>query len=101
MGMEEFKLLDAVTASGVGAAKNVPNAKNISLYYAATGVTTGATVQFEALSPNGDWHIIDQQVIGATGLTVVRLENTSFLSVRGNVSAYTDGTYTLSTNAQS
>jgi len=96
-----FTLLGAVTVDTDGAEQTLEHydkGRGMDVFVAATGVTTGATVQIQAQSPNGDWHDLlstDQAGITATGLSGPFHVPACYPSVRGRVSSLTDGTYTL------
>lgn len=92
-------LLAAVTDTGAGTAYESLNYSRFTFFIKAASVTTGGTVDIEALSPAGDWTVVSTNAISADGDTVVQTDG-AFSQVRANVSARTDGTYTVSMTAR-
>jgi hypothetical protein len=92
-------LLNGVTATGAGAAFDVRFAQRITVYIKAASVTSGGTMAIQAQTPAGDWVTIDSRSISATGDTVVSFTGAAFSSIRANLTARTDGTYTVSCEA--
>ena len=91
-------LLSAVTSTGAGTAKTVERAEHFTAIIEATNVTAGATIAIQALTFSGNWVSIDSRGITANGNTVIQWSG-AFKSIRANVTAYTDGTYTATLDA--
>tara|TARA_S200002703_G_scaffold4693_1_gene5801 strand:+ start:3670 stop:3990 length:321 start_codon:yes stop_codon:yes gene_type:complete len=90
----EYTLLSAVTSTGAGTAINSQRTKGWTFVITAASVTTGGTVEIEA-ELNGSWITIHSEAVTADGDTVVRDEHGHYTQLRGNVTARTDGTYTV------
>lgn len=93
-----FTLLSAVSADTDGPAQRLEHYDMaMDVFVSASSVTTGATVQLQAQSPNGDWHDLlsaTQAAIAADGFYGPFHVPVGYPSVRGRVSGRTDGTYT-------
>jgi hypothetical protein len=91
----EYTLLSAVTSTGAGTAITTNKIKGWTFVITAASVTTGGTVEIEA-ELNGSWISIHSEAVTANGNTVVRDEHGHYTQLRANVTARTDGTYTVS-----
>ena len=89
-----YTLLNAVTATGASAQVSAARCRLFSFFIAASAVTTGATVKIQALAPDGTWADLSSNAIAANGTTLVQKEGV-FGAVRANITARTDGTYTV------
>jgi len=96
---KDTTLLSAVTSTGAGSAIISLEYSLFSFFINASSVTSGGTVDIEALSPAGDWVVISTNAISADGDTIVQKEG-AFSQIRANVSARTDGTFTVSMTAR-
>jgi len=90
----EHTLLNAVTATGAGAAVDVDLHNNVTIHYIASSTTVGATIKIQGTLNGTDWFDLDTEVIAADGVTEFNLTK-KYKSIRANVTAYTDGTYTV------
>lgn len=88
-------LLNAVTADGTGSEVDVGLFEKITLLVKATGVTTGATFKLQTKDPAGNWYDLWTNSFTATG-TQIQIIDTPLIALRGDISSYTDGTYTAS-----
>lgn len=88
-------MLDAVTATGAGSAVDSLQFNCFSFFINASSVTTGGTVKIQGLTPAGDWVDISTTTVTADGDTLAQ-KNGAYLQVRANLTARTDGTYTVS-----
>jgi len=94
LDVKEHRLLDGVTTTGAGAALKANRQKSWTFVITAASVTTGGTVAIQAYL-QGSWVTIHSEEITADGDKVVRDEHGHYAQLRGNVTARTDGTYTL------
>lgn len=106
------KLLNAVTATGVSTQVYTLDKKELTIAVVASSITDGGTFTFEG-SPDGtNWGTVGSisplgtttvtQGISANGTTFYEIVNASSLKYfRVNLSARTDGTYTVYLMARS
>ena len=94
LDVKEVTLLSAVTATGAGDAIKTNRQKGWTYVITAASVTTGGTVAIQAYL-QGVWKTIHSSDITADGDTVIRDEYGHYAQLRGNVTARTDGTYTV------
>ena len=88
-------LLDAVTATGASAWIDVSQYNKITFFIIASSITTGGTVDIETTPDETNTTVLDSQSITANGMTVVQLTIGKLKKLRANLSARTDGTYTV------
>lgn len=86
--------LAAVTTTGAGAAITASNAQSSTWQIIATGVTTGGTVLIEGSLDGTNWYSLSSTAVSATGSTGVSVAS-QHTFLRSNLSARTDGTYTV------
>ena len=86
--------LSAVTATGAGPAINSSKFNKIGVQYTASSVSTGGTVLLQGSNDNSNWATLDTEAISANGTTHYQ-GDIKFKYVRANLSARTDGTYTV------
>ena len=94
---ESFTLLSAVVVAGAGTAANLGGkvGESFVAIIRAASVTSGGTMKIEAYFPGlADWSSIDTQTITANGDYLVYWTG-PILGLRANLSARTDGTYTV------
>ena len=96
MEVTQKYLLTAVTESGAGSSVSVNQLRNYTIFYSSASVTTGATIVIQAQSLAGDWHQVDSKTVSADGLLITELPNKAYISIRANITSYTDGTHTVS-----
>jgi len=94
ISLQKNTLLDGVSAAGAGSSFSVERSKGWTFTIASTVTSSGATVDVEAYM-GGAWRVIHSEVVTASGNTVIRDDHGHYEKIRGNVSAYTDGTYSL------
>ena len=87
-------LLSSVTSTGAGSSFSVERSKGWTFVIASSSVTTGATVDIEAYI-GGSWFVVHSQAVTANGSILVRDDHGHYEQIRGNVSARTDGTYSV------
>jgi len=92
--LQKITLLDGVSATGAGSPFSVERSKGWTFAIASSSVTTGATVDVEAYI-GGGWRVIHSEAVTADGNVVVRDDHGHYEKLRGNVSARTDGTYSV------
>ena len=94
ISLQKNTLLDGVTAAGAGSPFSVERSKGWTFTIASTVTSSGATVDVEAYI-GAAWRVIHSEVVTASGNTVIRDDHGHYEKIRGNVSAYTDGTYSI------
>ena len=88
-------LLSAVTTTGASAARAVEDSTAKTIYILAASVTSGGTVTIDA-SPDGtNWVTLNTTTVTANGVTEVAIVGLVNKYIRVNLSARTDGTYTV------
>jgi hypothetical protein len=87
-------LLSSVSSTGAGSSFSVERSKGWTFVIAASSVTTGGTVDIEAYIGSA-WRVIHSQAVTADGNTMVRDDHGHYEQIRANVSARTDGTYSV------
>ena len=87
-------LLSSVSTTGAGSSFSVERSKGWTFVIAASSVSTGGTVDIEAYIGNA-WRVIHSQTVTADGNTMVRDDHGHYEQIRANVSARTDGTYSV------
>jgi len=94
----EYQFFGAFAATGADGGVDVGKYRRFVVYFAASVVTSGATIKVESLSPNGDWTPVNSNAISANGNTMVAFEG-AHSKLRCNITARTDGTYTATLRA--
>jgi hypothetical protein len=96
MIIEPTTLLNAVEASGASNSYDVHELSNLTFSIIATNVgDSGGTVDIEA-SPDGtNWAVISTHAFTENGKVEQSFSQQAHKYIRANVSAYTDGTYTV------
>ena len=92
--LQKITLLDGVSATGAGSSFSVERSKGWTFVIASSSVTTGATVDVEAYI-GGGWRVIHSETVTANGDVPIRDDHGHYEKLRGNVSARTDGTYSV------
>ena len=88
------KILNAVTATGPSAAVDTSRCTYATFTIEASSVTTGCTMKVESLSPSGQWCVVSTITVNANGNTVATVTG-AHDQLRMNITARTDGTYTV------
>lgn len=91
--------MNGATSTGAGTGIDALEYNCFAFYINASSVTTGGTVKIQTLSPAGDWVDLSETAVTANGDTLVTKDG-AFLQVRANVTARTDGTYTVTMEAK-
>lgn len=94
ISLQKITLLDGVTTAAAGSEFSVERSKGWTFTIASSSVTSGATVDVEAYIGSG-WRVVHSETVTADGNVVVRDDHGHYEKIRGNVSAYTDGTYSV------
>jgi len=101
VGRHRQVLLNAVTATGT-AEMTVPGdlfAYRKHLFYVmSASVSSGATLRIQAQGVLGNWIDLHVQTISANGSFAISLEG-GWSAIRANLSARTDGTYTVTVDS--
>lgn len=92
-------LLNAVTTTGASSEADFTEMTQATFFITAASVTSGGTMKIQAKAPTGAWFDVDSRTIVTNGDTVVSIAG-AFAAVRANLSARTDGTYTVSVFAR-
>jgi hypothetical protein len=92
-------LLNGVTATGASAAIATDQFNDFTFFIRATSVTTGCTLVWEASPDNINWHTVQSISVLANGNTVQKQQG-SFPFTRANITARTDGQYTVTLTAK-
>ena len=87
-------LLSSVTATGAGSSFSVERSKGWTFVIVSSSVTTGGTVDIEAYI-GGSWFVVHSQAVTADGAVLVRDDHGHYEKIRANLSARTDGTYSV------
>jgi hypothetical protein len=94
-------LLNAVVATGAGTEVfDCPRLRDFTFFIQAASVTTGATLKIQSISPSGQWHDVATIAVTANGNTVSTVTG-AHEQLRANITARTDGTYTVGVIGQS
>lgn len=94
ISLHEIQFLNAATATGAGAEVVTKREKGWSFFIQASSVTSGGTVAIQA-EIGGTWFTIHEEVITADGDTIVYQNNGHYPKLRANLTARTDGTYSV------
>lgn len=87
-------LLSSVTSTGAGSSFSVERSKGWTFVIVSSSVTTGGTVDIEAYI-GGSWFVVHSEVVTADGAVMVRDDHGHYEKIRANLSARTDGTYSV------
>jgi len=94
-GATTTTLLSAVTATGASATKAMEDNSAKTVYIVASAVTSGATFTTDS-SPDGtNWVTLNTTTVTANGVTEIAIVGLLNKYIRVNLSARTDGTYTV------
>lgn len=99
MNLVSQVLLNAVVVVSASQAVDVRRSRSFTFYIKAANIVSGGTMKIQAKTPAGDWTDLDSRTINANGDTVISLEG-AYTEIRANLSARTDGTFTVSFDAQ-
>lgn len=94
-GMNRYTLLSSVSANTDGTAIDAAQFKNFTCYFEHSGVATGADLKLQAQSPSGQWHDVSEATISGAAGNEIKQGFGPFVSMRGQVSNYTDGTFSV------
>ena len=88
------KLLNAVIATGASAAVDTSRCVYATFTILAAAVTTGCTLKIETMGPDGTWYVVSTITVNANGSTIATVVG-AHDQLRANITARTDGTYTV------
>jgi len=94
-------LLNAVTSTGTSDYLDCSINKNITFQIIAASVSTGGTVDIEASLDGTNYGVISTNAISGNGSTFFTISQKVYKYLRANLSARTDGTYTVKVIRQS
>lgn len=86
--------LNAVTATGAGSSINASASDGSTWVITAASVTSGGTVLIQGSLDGTNWVTLSSTSVSASGSTGVSVTS-RWTFLRANVSARTDGTYTV------
>lgn len=90
----ERTLLDAVTTTGAGSAWNTSDMETKTIYCVATGATSGGTLAIQTSEDGTNWITIASETV-TTGTKEIAIVGLYHRYIRANLTARTDGTYTV------
>src|SRR5689334_5181270 len=92
-----YSLLSAVAATGAGTSQDLgPKAiENARYILKSATITSGGTVKIQGSEDETTWYDITTIAVTTTGNTSAQVTGPLPRYVRGNLTARTDGTYTL------
>ena len=93
-GIAERTLLSAVTTTGAGSAWNTSDMETKTVYCIATDATTGGTLAVQTSEDGTNWVTIVSEAV-VTGLKEISIVGLYHRYIRANLTARTDGTYTV------
>lgn len=88
-------LLDGVTATGASDAQDVSSYDKKTFHVVASSVSTGGTVKIQTSLDNTNWVDLHEESITANGTTEIAVNGYKHKYIRANLTARTDGTYTV------
>ena len=88
-------LLSAVTSTGASSAYGCGELVNKTVYVLAASVSTGGTITVDTSYDGTNWVTINTTAITANGVTEIAIVGLQHRYIRVNLSARTDGTYTV------
>ena len=91
----EATLLSAVTSTGAGSSHNTYRQTNKTFHIVASSITSGGTVLIQSSNDDSNWATLSTTSVTADGTTEVALNGFTHKYIRANLSARTDGTYTV------
>jgi len=93
-------LLAAVTATGAGNWFYGPDRSSFSVTIDTSGITSGGTLKMEGLDSGNRTVLLEQITLNTAGAATIRKHYPGFLqAIRANLSARTDGTYSVYVDA--
>lgn len=94
-GIYNASILDGVTTTGASSAYDCTNYSMITFQIIAASVTTGGTMLIQSSLDGTNWGTISTTAVSANGSTIVSISQEKHRWIRANLSARTDGTYTV------
>ena len=91
-----FKLLEGVTSTGAGAAVDTSTFDRFTFFIEGTGITSGGTMKIQTRTLTGAWVDVDSRNVTSAVPNYTVIVNGPLDAVRANLSARTDGTYSVS-----
>lgn len=92
---KETTLIDGATADTTGSSINVLNYKNFTFQYVGSSISTGANLEAQASLDDVNWVTLDTTTVSSDGSQQFTVSNEKWKYMRGAVSNYTDGTFTI------
>jgi len=93
-GYASRTLLSAVTTTGASSAWDTSDMETKTVYIVATDATTGGTLAVQTSEDGTNWVSIASETI-TTGITEIAIVGLFHRYIRANITARTDGTYTV------
>lgn len=94
--VENITLLDGKNSTGISSVAEVVDYNNLNVHIISTGVSSGATVEIQGSLDGSNYYTINptSKTISSNGVVEVSTTN-KYNFLRANVSALTDGTYSV------
>lgn len=93
--LREKILLNAVTSTGASSAETVSMFNKMTFYITSSSVSSGGTVLIQGSADGTNWVTLDTTNVTSSGTDAVSFSEILHKFVRVNLSARTDGTYTV------
>ena len=94
-GAYKRTLLSAVSATGASSAVDCTDMETKTVYIVASSVTSGATVAIQTSYDGTNYTTVHSESVTANGTTEIALVGLYEYYLRVNITARTDGTYTV------
>lgn len=94
-GASVTTMLSAVTGTGASSSMDIASYDRITFHIVATDVSSGATFQIQTTLDGTSYATIHTETITSNGTTEIAVNGFKYRHIRINLSAYTDGTYTV------
>lgn len=91
----DLVLLSAVTDTGASVEIDVSNFNKLTFHIIASGVTSGGTMKIQHSIDGTNYADVAEETVDDNGVTEVVVENRKYKFVRANLTARTDGTFTV------
>lgn len=88
-------MLDAVETAGAGAEVDTNKYDSATIHVQASEVTSGGIVLIQTTLDSSNWATVDTHAITADGTYETVIDRQRYRGVRANLSARTDGIYTV------
>jgi hypothetical protein len=90
----EIQLLNAAISTGAGAEFNAERERGWTFFLRCAGASSGGTLKIQG-KVGGTWFDIHEEVFTGTADKIIYQNNGQYMAVRANLSARTDGAYSV------